>query len=421
MSIVMPRVNGARIQQALERFAAIGSTGDGGVERLCFSQEDRLARDELKRWWEELGLTVRTDPAANMFARRAEGDGPVILLGSHLDTVPRGGRFDGALGVIVATEVVRSLLEAGVPTSHPLELVNFTGEEPNPFGRSTIGSRAVAGRLAPEELLAVGPGGETLAEAMARFGGDPHRLDWARRTANDVAAYLELHVEQGRVLESSGLPVGVVTHIAGIRRLACRLEGEANHSGTTRMVDRKDAAAGAAEVVLAVERLARDAGEPAVGTVGRLEVYPNAPNIVPGAASLTVELRHVDGAVLDRLVEECREMVRAVADRRGLRAQVELAGVIPPVSMDPRVVEALERACRHAAVPYMRLPSMASHDAAHMAAVAPAGMLFVASRDGKSHTPEEWSDPAVIEQGAQAMLAAVLELDRALAAAREEA
>jgi len=422
MSVVLPRIDGARIQEALERFARIGGTGDGGVQRLCFSEEDRLARAELKRWWEELGLAVRTDPAANMFARRpGDGDGPVILLGSHLDTVPRGGRFDGALGVIVATEVVRSLLAAGVRTRHPLELVNFTGEEPNPFGRSTIGSRAVAGRLAPEELEAVGPGGETLAQAMARFGGDPARIHLARRSAADVAAYLELHIEQGRVLESAGLPVGVVTHIAGIRRLACRLVGEANHSGTTRMVDRKDAAAGAAEVVLAVEELARAAGEPAVGTVGRLEIFPNAPNIVPGEAALTVELRHVDGNVLGRLVEECRVRIAAVADRRGLKAQVEAAGTIPPVTMNPRVVDALERACRHAGVPYVRLPSMASHDAAHMAAVAPAGMLFVASRDGKSHTPEEWSAPEVIEQGARAMLAAVLELDRELSLGAEEA
>ena len=422
MSIVLPRINGARIHAALETFAQIGGTGDGGVHRLCFSEEDAQARAALRRWWEELGLVVRTDAAANMFGRWDNGAaGPAILLGSHLDTVPRGGRFDGALGVIVATEVVRCLKEAEVRTHHPLEVVNFTGEEPNPFGRSTIGSRAVAGRLRPEELQAAGPGGETLGQALARFGGDPGRIELSRRTQADVAAFLELHIEQGRVLESAGLPVGVVTHIAGIRRLICRLVGEANHSGTTRMSERKDALAAAAEVVLAVEDLAQSTGAPAVGTVGRLEVEPNAPNIVPGAVTLTVELRHVDGAVLDRMVEICRERIRQVAGRRGLAAQVEVTMATQPVPMHPSVVEVLARACRQAGVPYMELPSMAGHDAAHMAAVAPTGMLFVASRDGKSHTPEEFTEPEVIEQGAQVMLAAVLELDRALAGGRKEA
>ncbi|MFS8664371.1 MAG: Zn-dependent hydrolase [Limnochordales bacterium] len=422
MRMDLPRVDGARIQEALERFARIGGTGDGGVQRLCFSEEDRRAREALRRWWEELGLAVRIDAAANMFARReADGAGPVILLGSHMDTVPRGGRFDGALGVIVATEVVRCLMEAGIRTRHPLELVNFTGEEPNPFGRSTIGSRAVAGRLSPEELRAVGPGGETLAQAMARFGGDPDHIERARRSRRDVAAYLELHIEQGRVLEKAGLPVGVVTHIAGIRRLGCRLLGEANHAGTTRMAERRDAAAGAAEVVLAVEELVRAAGEPAVGTVGRLEIFPNAPNIVPGAAALTVELRHVDGGALEALAKACTERIAAIAARRGLTAHVEVAMASAPVPMHPGVVAAVERGCAQAGVPFMRLPSMAGHDASQMAAVAPTGMLFVASRDGKSHSPEEWSDPEAIEQGAQAMLAAVLELDRQLPAGWEEA
>ncbi|MBO8141632.1 MAG: Zn-dependent hydrolase [Firmicutes bacterium] len=411
----MPRVNSARIQEALDRFARIGATPDGGVERLCFSEEDWAGREELRRWWEQMGLVVRTDPAANMFARREGTEArPVILLGSHLDTVPRGGRFDGALGVIVATEVVRCLIEAGITTRHPLELVNFTAEEPNAFGRSTIGSRAVAGRLALPELAARNPGGQTIAEGLRRVGGDPDRIEQARRPEGTIAAFLELHIEQGRRLEAAGVPVGVVTHIAGIRRLSCRLSGEANHSGTTRMADRKDALAGAAELTLAVEELARSAGDPAVGTVGRIEVIPNAPNIVPGQVSLAVEFRHADPAALDRLAEAFEGRVKEVAARRGLEGLVETVTAFRPVPMNTVIVETLARACDALEVPYLRLHSMAGHDAGHIAAIAPTGMLFVASRDGKSHTPEEWSDPKAIEQAAQVMLAAVMELDAAL-------
>lgn len=422
MALQAVKIDRRAVDDALERFARIGDTGDGGVERLSFSREDRAARDKLQKWWESIGLTVSRDEAGNMFGLRPGAESlPPIMIGSHLDTVPAGGRFDGALGVIVATEVVRALLEAGTTLRHPLMVVNFTAEEPSPFGKSTIGSRAFAGRLQPDELTLRDGAGRTLAAAIDEIGGRAEAITAARRRSGDIAAFLELHIEQGRVLYDAGAHVGIVTDIAGIRRLDVGLRGEANHAGTTRMVHRKDALAAASEVVLAVESLVREFGDPAVGTVGKLKVHPNAANIVPGNAQLTVEFRHIDATVLDELQAQITGRIEEVAARRGVSAACGVATNIAPVAMDPFILDVLERVCTTVSGSHMRLPSMASHDAAHVAAVAPAGMIFVASREGRSHTPDEWSDPDAIATGAQVMLEAVLQLDALLSTGRRDA
>lgn len=409
------RVNAARLLAEIEAYAAIGATPGGAVHRPAFSDADRAARERLARSWQDLGLCVRLDPAANLFGSlQGRKPGPALWVGSHLDTVPEGGPLDGALGVLAATEVLRCLVEAGYRPQHPIEAVNFTAEEPNPYGRSTIGSRAVAGRLRPFELESATPEGRTLAEALRSVGGDPERIEQAQAAPGQVGAFVELHIEQGRRLFDAGIPVGVVSHVTALRRLRVRILGEANHSGTTPMAARRDALAGAAELVLAVEAAARKAGDPAVATSGRVEVVPNAPNIVPGRVEMTVELRSPQGPQLEALTEEIRRAARAIGERRRLDVELTLVADTPPVEFDGQVRRVLRWACEAAGAPWLELASMAVHDAAHMAAVAPAGMLFVASLEGKSHVRDERSDPRAVGLAAQALLEAVVALDQSL-------
>lgn len=263
------RIDTGRLWDSLHAYARIGATPEGAVHRPAFTAADRAARERLIADWRAIGLEVRCDAAANLMGRLpGRRPGRATWVGSHLDTVPDGGMFDGALGVLAATEVLRTLVEAGYRPVHPLVAVNFTAEEPDTYRRSTIGSRAVAGRLEPSELDAAGPDGRRLAELLRELGGDPSRIESARLGQGELAAYLELHIEQGRVLYDAGAPLGVVTCITGIQRLRCVFAGEANHAGTTRMRQRRDALAGAAEWAMAVERAALEAGDPAVATVG---------------------------------------------------------------------------------------------------------------------------------------------------------
>lgn len=374
-----------------------------------------MARERLMADWRAMGLEVRCDAAANLLGQLpARRPAPAIWVGSHLDTVPHGGMFDGALGVLAATEALRCLVEGGYRPQHPLAAVNFTAEEPGAFRRSTIGSRAVAGRLDPSELDSVGPDGRRLADALRELGGDPTRIESARLRAGELAAYLELHVEQGRVLFDAGVPLGVVTRITGIRRLHCAFAGEANHAGTTRMRERRDALAGAAELVTAVERAALQAGEPAVATVGQVHVWPNTANVVAGRAEVVVELRSPDDDRLEALTERVTAEARAVATRRGLGLEIRRVADTPPVAMDAGIRQVLLRAAEAQGCPVLELPSMAGHDAAQVAFVAPAGMLFVASREGRSHSPQEWSEPEAVGAAAQVLLDALVELDATL-------
>lgn len=384
--------------------------------RQAFSDEDRAAREVLRVWMEEAGLEVRVDAAANMIGRRRgrHADAPALVLGSHIDTVQSGGRFDGMAGVAAALEVVRAMDRAGVSTERPVEVINFTCEEPTVVGMSPMGSRAMAGCLDLERLHTTqAPQGRTLAQAIDFLGGDSATLEGACRRPQEVAAYLELHIEQGSVLERRGYPVGVVTAIAAPARAEVAVIGRADHAGATMMEDRRDALCGAAELILALERAARDPSlKDAVATIGVIRVHPGMVNIIPGRVEFRAETRSVRQEEKERVKQALVAAAAQVAEQRGLTVNVDWVVDEPPVPVPPEMLQLVQAAAAELAIPTLALPSRAAHDANWMAEIAPMAMVFVPSRDGLSHCPEEWSDFKDIAAGARVLGRALLKLDR---------
>lgn len=398
------RIDGDRLIGDLRELATIGATPEGGVDRVAFSAADMEGRAWVAARMREAGLEVRTDPAGNTIGRYAGEDParPAIALGSHTDTVPNGGRYDGALGVLAAVACARALHASGRRLRHPVEVINFVAEEAS-VGGGTLGSRAMAGLLDPASLEQPGPDGSTPADRLREAGIDPAAVPGARRAPGDLAAYVELHIEQGGVLDAAGIPVGAVEGIVGIRRYAARFRGIANHAGTTPMAARDDALVTAAPFVLAVRDIAMAHG--IVGTVGTLRVSPGASNVIPGQVDLSVEIRGLDDAVLDRA-------------EAALRAEVERVGgaIVPasrkaPVASDPTVLAAIEAACAGLGMAYRVMPSGAGHDAMCMEAITRQAMVFVPSRAGISHAPTEYTAPEQCVTGAQVLLGTLLELD----------
>ncbi|MCZ8518164.1 MULTISPECIES: Zn-dependent hydrolase [Paenibacillus] len=412
------RVRAERIRTAIESLGSIGRGASGGLERTAFSAADLEGREWLKAAMRGAGLAVRTDEAANIWGlRRGESQKlPPIACGSHIDTVPGGGRYDGALGVILALEAARVLAEQGVSMRRGLEVVSFSAEEPNGFGLSTFGSRAAAGKLKRSVLDGVKDDrGVLLADALRQAGGDPQRFEEARLAPGDLAAYLEVHIEQGRRLEERGAPIGIVTAITGIYRVEVTVLGEANHAGTTLMRDRRDALMAAAELMLAFEAACREApAEETVGTIGRIGSYPNAANIIPGRVQLHLEVRGATQGDMGAVLEAWRERARGVETRRGVRLHSAVLLDQPPVPMDGLVAEVCRGQAQRLGYGHLSLGSMAGHDAAHMASLTRSGMLFVPSIGGRSHCPEEESRLCDIEKAGNVLLHALLALDRKL-------
>ncbi len=379
-----------------------------GWTRRPFTPHYVAARAWLTERMRDTGLAVSVDAGGNLVGvRRGSQPGlPSIVIGSHTDTVTGGGRFDGMVGVLAAIEVARGVRDRAL--RHTLEVVDFLAEEPTDFGISTIGSRAMVGALT-SEMLALKSAGVTLAEAVASVGGQPSSIDPGR---SDAALYLELHIEQGPLLESEGLHLGIVTAITGIARFRVALRGRADHAGTMPMRMRRDALAGSSAVVLALEELWQDGA--GVGTVGRLRVEPNATNVVPGQVALWAEMRSVDASAVRDRAARFERTVQELAAQRQLGCEVQPLSYEPPVPIAEEIQSALAEVVRALGHPPRRLPSYAGHDANQLAKVAPIGMLFVPSRAGRSHCPEEWTDLADIALGAQALGDAVLHFDAAL-------
>lgn len=407
----------SRLMTDIQRYSEHGRTASGGITRPCFSLEDFIVREMFVDELTALGLEVKIDGAANIWGR-LRGSGAktgALVVGSHLDTVPDGGAYDGALGVLMAIELVRTIQGSGLALDHDLEIVSFTGEEPNDFQVSTIGSRSFTGKLRPEDLRDVADsGGYKLGTAMAKAGGglDAFEDMWAMRGGK--AAFLELHIEQGRRLEAADTPVGLVNGIVGIYRDVVRVHGDPNHAGTTMMEDRTDALTATAELALAVEKVCGEHVGETVGTVGKLEVVPNAANIVPGLVEFVLELRGAAEETIGELRSRVDEEWARIAHRRAVR--IERRNILDqkPVDLDPDVVRALEAAARDRGTPYMVMPSMAGHDASHMADIAQTAMVFVRSIGGKSHCPAEQSLAPDIEQAGNVMLEALASMDAVL-------
>lgn len=388
--------------------------------RRSFSSLFLQGRAWLAREFEAAGLTVSIDPGGNLVGRRP-GRNPAlapIVTGSHSDTVPGGGRFDGILGVLAGIEVAQALQENGHSLAHSLEIIDFLAEEPSEYGPSCIGSRALAGELEPAMLKAAAPDGEKLEEGLMRVGGAPDQLAMVRRGTNGTAAFVELHIEQGPVLESRSLPIGVVTHIVGIRRVRITVDGRPDHSGTTPMDIRRDALAGAAEIVAAANAKARAAiGGPhyVVATVGRLNVHPNAANAVPGRVEMTLEVRSDAEAILHRFPEELLAASRDAMEKLGVTVALEPVSYSPPTACAPFIQETIEAASGALGLRSMRLPSGAGHDGVYVAKTGPIGMIFIPCRGGRSHCAEEWAEPAQVADGARVLYETILRLDRQLA------
>jgi N-carbamoyl-L-amino-acid hydrolase len=380
----------------------------------------------LARKFTEAGLTVRIDTAGNLIGR-LEGANPalgVIAIGSHSDTVPSGGRFDGIAGVVTGLEIVRAFRDAGVRPAHSIEIIDFLAEEPSEYGLSCVGSRGMAGLLDGRMLGLTEPGGETLRDALYRVGGDPDRLAQARR--GDIKAFLELHIEQGIVLESRSLDVGIVTSIVGIRRIEIIFQGEADHAGTTPLGLRQDALVAAAATVSSVRRLAEglaaEAADYFVATVGILTVEPAASNIVPGRCRLIVDARTTNPALTERFVEAIdRESLAHAVAARVQRTSFETLSDGAPVACDPELRSALREGACDLSLGHSDLPSGAGHDAAFMSRICPSAMVFVPCRAGKSHAPEEWASREAIAAGAAVIYRAVTALDESLARKRQAA
>jgi N-carbamoyl-L-amino-acid hydrolase len=414
-SAALPVPSAQRLAADVEALAKL-TRPERPYTRRAFSAEDRAARAWLAERMAEAGLEVAIDAAANVIGRRpGHRGGAPLAIGSHLDTVQEGGRFDGIAGVLAGLEVARCLHAAGHRLARPLEVIDFTCEEPSDFGLSTIGSRAMSGKLdAATAARLRDPGGRSLAEAIAAVGGRPERLDEARRAPGAIARYLELHIEQSASLDQAGIPVGVVTAIAAPSRFRVTVRGRQDHAGGTPMAIRRDALAAAAELVLAVERIAREVGRAMVGTVGALDVRPNMVNIVPGEVTLLADFRGIEPPAIAETVARFEATVADVQERRGVTIDVAPIVRDAPLPIDADMVEHAASAAEAVAVPYRRLTSGASHDANHIARLCPVGLLFVACRDGRSHCPEEWAERAHLAAGARVLLELLLRLDAAL-------
>lgn len=385
-------INANRLWERLMQLGKIGRQEAGGVTRLSFTPEERAAKDLVKSYMVEAGLTVREDEAGNLIGRK-EGtnpQAPVVLVGSHIDSVPNGGDFDGPLGVLAGVEILQSMHENEVQTEHPIEVIAFTDEEGTRFGYGMIGSRAIGGKLKLEELSARDKAGISIAEAMRQSGLEPERIAFAKREPGSVKAYVELHIEQGKVLESKGLAVGVVSGIAGPIWVKFTLEGEAGHAGTTPMTLRRDPLAAASEIMLTIEREAAKTGS-SVGTVGKLHAFPGGVNVIPGRVEFTLDLRDVDEAVRTRVEAEILRAATEICERRGITMQVENMQRVAPVICSPEVQAAALAACEAEGLETILLPSGAGHDGMQLVDLCPVGMIFARSRDGISHNPAEYT------------------------------
>jgi N-carbamoyl-L-amino-acid hydrolase len=410
-----PRINGARLRQHLEELSVFGRPARGafadGVSRVGFSDADVAGRAYVMRIMRSAGLDPRIDAAGNIWARRAGADARLapVLFGSHIDSVPNGGNFDGDLGSLAAVEAIQTLNERKIATRRPLEIVVWANEEGVAYGVGLFGSAAVAGKL-PAGALEREWNGVKLPDAVRKIGGDLALLDSARRSAGSFHCYIELHIEQGGTLDKAGLPVGVVEGIVSIDRYEAIIRGVANHAGTTPMPERQDALIAASRLTIAVNDIVRREAGRQVGTVGQLHVHPNAPNVIPGEVRHSIELRDLSTVKIARLGEAIEVQARQIAAATRTEISITKKDHHTGAPATPLVQEAIERAAEKLGFGSRRLPSGAGHDAQMMATLGPMGMIFTPSVGGISHSPREltrWDDCA---RGAEVLLETVLVL-----------
>lgn len=401
-------INGDCLNQSIASLANIGQLPNGGVKRIAYSQHDILARNLIQHWMDELGMQVKIDAAGNILGKYIGNDpnAPTIATGSHIDTVPCGGHYDGAYGVLAGLEVVRVLRENQIRLDRSLEVIVFTDEE-----GSMIGSKAISGRLIQDPEYYRRPDATDIQTCLARVGGNWDNIIQARRSTEDIFAFVELHVEQGPVLESMDKDIGVVEGIVGQRRFNITVKGSANHAGTTPMQMRCDALVAASQVVLAVNQIANTPGQQ-VATVGKMEVSPNAANVVPGWVEMSLDIRDLSSLHIDGLLQQLRRHLEEIAVATNTQIRLNPCLHNEPALAEPYIQNAIALSCDNLNLSYTYLPSRASHDAQELAQITDMGMIFVPSKMGVSHDANEYTSPEQCIQGANVLLQTLIQLGK---------
>ena len=403
------RINGTRLNEHLTTLSQFGRNPQGGVTRLAYSDADKQARAVVMDWMRAAKLEPSIDLAGNIIGRRAGRDASLkpILFGSHVDSVPEGGNYDGNVGSTGAIEVAQTLAEQGVVTRHPLEVTVWQNEEGGLYG-----SRAVSGQFTAPELKNVARSGKTIQDGITFLGGDPAKLDQVKRKRGDIAGYFELHIEQGGILDANKLKIGIVEGIVGIKQWDVTVTGFANHAGTTPMDQRHDALLAAARFVEMVNRVVTSIPGRQVGTVGRIAALPGAPNVIPGTVNCSLELRDLSDAKIDSMYAQIRKETDKIAKQSGTTFEFRSLHENISAPTDPKFRAIIGDVARSLGLSTRVMPSGAGHDAQSMAVLGPIGMIFIPSVGGISHSPKEFSRPEDITNGANVLLGAVLALDK---------
>ena len=410
-------INRRRLMRDLNAIGRIGIGDRGSVTRLVFSIKELRSRQLLIHLMRQAGLKIHIDGIGNIFGRLDGSDpkAPALLAGSHLDTVIHGGKYDGPVGVIGALEAIRTISENKISIRSPLEVVCFVGEESSRFGFSTLGSSLVAGEVRAKDLAnAVDAQGTKLADVLSSLGIAPNKLRGLARDPKTLKAYLELHIEQGPILEAIGKRIGLVTTIAAPSRFRIIFKGQADHSGTTPMGMRKDALVAAAQLIEYVEKVSRQHSSMAkgrvVGTVGAMNIEPGVINAVPGKTELLVDIRSTTAQSKDRVARRVKREAQSIARRRALGVEVLTIREEDPVPLDRRLLRRTKAICEQKQIAYEIMPSGAGHDAMQMAKITPAAMIFIPSRRGISHNPQEWTSPDDIGLGTQLLMETMIQV-----------
>ncbi|MFW6409941.1 MAG: Zn-dependent hydrolase [Halanaerobiales bacterium] len=402
-----------RIENDIENLAKFNATPGKGITRFSFTEEDRKARKYIKNEMQKAGLDVREDAVGNIIGKREGKDSslPVIMVGSHFDSVKNGGMFDGPAGVAAGLETARVFKEKDLENNYPLEVIAMVEEEGGRFGSGLFGSRAMTGRLDREELYQNSDeNGITTAEALSDFGFDPKDYKKARRFPDEIKAFFELHIEQGPVLETKNEEVGLVSNIVGITQYEVIIEGEADHAGTTPMDMRRDPLATTGAIFAEIERLAIKAGEGTVATVGKVNTEPGAANIIPGIVKFSIDIRSRNEDKISCVSEGIKNfLVDNTKDKNISFKMVEKISV-PPVKLPEYITQIMEEKGKEADISCLKMNSGAGHDAMIMTDIADVGLVFVPSRDGKSHCPEEWTDYKDLQKGIELVCRTVIDM-----------
>ena len=403
--------NGDRLNASLRELAAFGKTPEGGTNRVAYTAEDLAARKFVMGLMREAKLDVSIDFAGNIIGRRAGGDPSLkpIMIGSHIDSVPMGGSYDGQVGSMGAIEVARTLADRNVVLKHPLIVVIFQNEE-----GGTTGSTAMARGLTPAALDSVSNSGKTVREGTRLIGGDPERLSSPLLKKGDLAGYLELHIEQGGRLDQQKINIGVVEGIVGLRWFEITINGFANHAGTTPMGQRQDSLLAAAKYIEAVNKAARSVQGAQVATVGKIQAFPGATNVVPGKVITSLDMRDLDVAKIKQVLDKIRESVTLIEAETGTKFEIKETASSSPALADEAFKAAIDASAKALGLTTLALPSGAGHDAQEIADICPVGMIFVPSRSGISHSPKEFTEPSDITNGANVLLYTLIRLDKQL-------